>query len=1001
MSSHRTSRRSAFRAGYGAWIAFACLLAGAAGAAAAATPEVLAAQILESEGVRCGLYVHLGCGDGALTTALARKGTSIVHGVSDDPGEVARARALIDASGLYGPVSVERIAGYDRLPYVRDTVNLVVVDRLAELLKKGLSLKDVVTILAPKGVAYVGGGLSSETLKSAFEKAGARDVRLVDTNGSWAVFTKPWPDDMDEWPQYRHDPSRTAVSNDRQVGVPTSLRWINGRDWDLYRPHMQGLYSANGRAFYQYMRNPHIPGVRVGGVIIARDAFNGKELWSIEARVGFNPRTFVAVGDHCYAILEKNGPVVKLDAVTGSTLLAFDSPATSITYHNGVLIFGPGARAAYDTEGNKLWASYTGLDPVIATGDNVFVVAPKSPGNLLCLDLKTGRERWRVKDVTGRLGAHHDGVLLMVDEVRHGEEVNNRAGLENFRQVYHAYSAGDGKLLWGPKDFPLDNHHGVAEGFFLKGLLWINSWVNPYKDPDKREYVLGLDPKTGEEKKRVYLPNPNRMKHRCFWQRATRDMILSRSAEFIGIDSEKTHAFYAMRGACGFGYVPANGLLYQGKSQCICFPQMRADLAFSSEPLPIGGPVGERLVRGPGSPAAVRAGPGDWPTYRHDARRLGATDAEVPSALRQLWTRPLGRGSVSSPVVVDDTVYVALMDQHRIVALDAGSGEPRWAFTANGPIDSPPTFYRGSLLFGSHDGWAYCLGAADGRLIWRLRAAPRERRILVRERLESPWPVIGSVLVTSDTAFFCAGRHSEADGGMHMFAVDPVDGSIKWKKNIYREEAYVQANEKDIDTAINDVLCSDDSDSAVYLGAMQFDVETGERLAEARGPILWGGHWGMLFDNTLQPKGNRRDNWYYASAGKLRRGRSTGFGPSGTTLSVDGRSIFGNETKKTSKAVQPFHLYRRPIGKDGDGWRIQVPEGRRVRAVLAAGDVLFAAVKDQADPGKSEVWALDAADGKRLGAALLGAAPRHDGMAAVPGRLFVALENGSIICMGE
>ena len=1004
MSGCRLSRRSAFLVFHGAWIACAWLLAGAAHADGP-LPEDLASQILNSAGVRRGLYVHLGCGDGALTAALGREGTSIVHGLSDDPVEVARARAFIDARGMYGTVSVEQIAGYDRLPYARDMVNLIVVDRLDELVEGGLSLRDVVDVLAPRGVAYVGGELSSSALETMLNEAGAEDVRLVNSNGTWAVFVKPWPDDMDEWPQYRHDPSHTAVSNDRRVGVPTGVRWISGRAWDLYRPHMQGLYSANGRLFYRYMRNPHIPGVEAGGMLIARDAFNGKELWSIEAGIGFGAQPFVAIGDYCYTTLEKKGPVVKLDAVTGKALLTFGSPApvTSITYHKGVLIFGPGARAAYDTEGNRLWFSHRGCDPVIATGDNISVIAPQSPGNLLCLDLKTGREKWRVENVTGRLCAHHDGVLLIVDEVWRGPQLNNKEGTENFRQVYRAYSASDGSLLWGPMDLPLDAHHGVAEGFFLKGLLWINCWVNPYKDPDKREYVLGLDPRTGEEKKRLLLPNPRRMKHRCFWQRATADMILSRSAEFVNVNSGETRAFYAMRGACGFGYVPANGLLYQGKSQCICFPQMQGDLAFCSEPLADGQqaeePVGERFVEGPGSPSTVRAGPGDWPTYRHDARRFGAATASVPAVLRELWTRPLGRGSVSSLVVVGDTVYVALIDRHKVAALDARNGEVRWTFTANGPVDSPPTFHRGSVLFGSHDGWAYCLGAANGRLMWRLRAAPLERRILVRERLESPWPVIGSVLTASDTAFFCAGRHSEADGGLYMFAVDPADGRIKWQRNIYREDAYVQANEKDIDTVNNDVLSSDGK--AVYLGAMQFDVNTGKRLPNAAGPILWGGHWGMLFDNTLQPKGNRRDNWYYASASKLRRGRSTGFGPSGTTLSVDGRSIFGNETRKTSKAMEPFHLYCRPLIKGGPAWRIPVPEGKRVRAVLAAGDVLFVAVKDMADPGKSEVWALGVADGGPLGAVPLGAAPRHDGMAAVPGLLFVALENGSVTCLGE
>ena len=78
---------------------------------------------------------------------------------------------------------------------------------------------------------------------------------------------------------------------------------------------------------------------------------------------------------------------------------------------------------------------------------------------------------------------------------------------------------------------------------------------------------------------------------------------------------------------------------------------------------------------------------------------------------------------------------------------DAATGETAWTFSADGRIDSPPTYYRGRLLFGSRDGWVYCLRAADGALIWRFRAAPVDRRLVAFEQVESAWPVHGSVLV--------------------------------------------------------------------------------------------------------------------------------------------------------------------------------------------------------------------------------------------------------------
>ena len=99
----------------------------------------------------------------------------------------------------------------------------------------------------------------------------------------------------------------------------------------------------------------------------------------------------------------------------------------------------------------------------------------------------------------------------------------------------------------------------------------------------------------------------------------------------------------------------------------------------------------------------------------------------------------------------------------------------RWTFTANGRVDTAPTIHRGLCLFGSKSGWVYCLRADDGGLVWRLRAAPPEERIVAYGQIESPWPVPGSVLVVEDAAYFAAGRQPLADGGILVFAVEPAD----------------------------------------------------------------------------------------------------------------------------------------------------------------------------------------------------------------------------------
>jgi outer membrane protein assembly factor BamB len=107
---------------------------------------------------------------------------------------------------------------------------------------------------------------------------------------------------------------------------------------------------------------------------------------------------------------------------------------------------------------------------------------------------------------------------------------------------------------------------------------------------------------------------------------------------------------------------------------------------------------------------------------------------------------------------------------------DAKSGKTNWQFTAGGRVDSPPTYYAGLLLFGSADGYLYCLRSSDGELCWRFLAAPNDQRLTSFEQVESVWPVHGSVLIADGVAYFVAGRSIFLDGGLHLWRLNPKTG---------------------------------------------------------------------------------------------------------------------------------------------------------------------------------------------------------------------------------
>jgi outer membrane protein assembly factor BamB len=155
-------------------------------------------------------------------------------------------------------------------------------------------------------------------------------------------------------------------------------------------------------------------------------------------------------------------------------------------------------------------------------------------------------------------------------------------------------------------------------------------------------------------------------------------------------------------------------------------------------------------------------------------------------------------------------------------------GREIWRYTAGGRIDSPPTIDGSRILFGSADGYAYCLRAEDGALVWRFQAAPARRLICDEGQLESPWRVHGSVLLLDGIVYLTAGRSSFLDGGIWIFGLDAATGEIRYQTRLdtamtRREDAegkpfmpafHIEGTRSDLLVSQND---------AIYLGQFKFD----------------------------------------------------------------------------------------------------------------------------------------------------------------------------------
>jgi len=361
-------------------------------------------------------------------------------------------------------------------------------------------------------------------------------------------------------------------------------------------------------------------------------------------------------------------------------------------------------------------------------------------------------------------------------------------------------------------------------------------------------------------------------------------------------------------------------------------------------------------------------------------------------------------------------------------------------------------------VFGSADGWIYALNAADGKLAWRFRAAPEARLTFVEGRLESVWPVHGTVVIHEDKLVATAGRSSYLDGGIRLYRLNPNTGEMLSETVIYSPDPETGKQPKgggnDVRGVLSDILLSDGED--VYMRHVKLDFETG---SDTGAGVHLFSPIGLLDDTWWH-----RGYWVFSDhfvahwSGWWQAGNRV---PSGRILSYDETSIFGYGRDKYvggntgqwrgGEKYQLFACDRPGAGKapakaaatpapappkkkakrpkkpappaKKNRWAVQVPF--YVRAMVVAGDTMFIAgppeltktegagekalhLKDAEEAmaawqGRKggHLWAVSAKDGEALAKYELDSMPVFDGMAAAAGRLYLTVQDGSVICFGK
>jgi outer membrane protein assembly factor BamB len=480
-------------------------------------------------------------------------------------------------------------------------------------------------------------------------------------------------------------------------------------------------------------------------------------------------------------------------------------------------------------------------------------------------------------------------------------------------------------------------------------------------------------------------------------------------------------------------------MIYAPPNPCVCYNQGRqygylavSDMRCGVIPAPR---PEDRLQAGPAyaaglketSPKLEAAG---WTTFRGDNTRGGYAPVTLKDAIAPKWSLPIG-GDLTAPVITGDRLYVADKQSHTVYAVNAETGEVRWSFVADAMVDSPPTCYGGSVYFGCRDGYVYCLDGGEGTLRWRFLAAREDRQMIAMDRIESQWPVHGSVTIQDDRLYFVAGRNPFMDEGMELYCLDPRTGRQRASRRLYALDEDnrqprlpgVHVIGLNIDTVGPDILSSDGEHLFLRHKTLSLDDEMVMIPEPGGAPHLYAS-MGLLDDHFFhrtywvydQGAVAFRYAWLFGSQAR-RAGNEAqsvvpqSFGGQLAVMDGDriyhfGRSKFGMAHPRRTQAPDYFlAATARQPRTDSGCW--SVPTDVWVRAMMVTDQRLFVAgpsgnwhTDTSVLDGKHVVLrAIDKATGKQLSEVQLKAAPVFHGLAAAGGSLYVCLADGTVACL--
>ncbi|MDP6635488.1 MAG: PQQ-binding-like beta-propeller repeat protein [Phycisphaerae bacterium] len=943
-----------------------------------------AQKVLDSYGSESGLFVVVACGDAGaaeMATDLGKNGNSLVHVIAGDKAELASIKKAIAAAGVKGCVTVEQL-GVKTLPYRDYMVNVIVVMDIAKASQAGFSVKEAKRCLAPYGRLITCSGGKIKNIE---------EIQL--------------PENMDIWTHRYHGADGRPVSTDKVFDLPVGFKWSAGLPMNFDNPERSAnRYSStralalnDGRCFtfstgvVENLGDGWKSKYGTAQYLTCRDAFNGRMLW--RKRIGDtyygglyieNMAPMISIGQHVY-LAGENGKMLVISTRTGKTLRELPT-----AYIPGVISASRGIVVVTTWKGGKSMGS-------VKRYDRRRMDWAIAEGTVEAYDDKTGKQLWK-NDLLGTALLIAESKVYIVNrdandtiEEKHNRRNKNSKETRPAQRVI-AMDLTSGKVLWKAsdesfkgKDKPINLE---AAGYGAVAVSYGNRNTVALLSAGDGTVLQGNKAATAGK-------NFFRFRgHICTPVMRVGDIQLNNRGGTITKGNER-QSFGGARAGCLTGTVPGYGAGYISQNWCRCSPgQIPGLLAIASIgkiPTPEEMEVATKPVQFTTYNEAVDniSSPSMWSSFRGNATRSSSAGCDISSKPNVVWSKKLTARKIvgtvqrdwksflntrlTAPITAGDLVIMADIDHNELIAVDASSGNVKWRFMTGGRMDTAPTLYKGVCLAGDRTGYVYAIKAKTGKLIYKLRIAPSEKRMVSYGKVESVWPVIGGVMVAKGKAYASAGRTQGSDGGLLVRAFVPETGKVLWSRAI--PQGGGRSNKR------NDALAL--ADDAVTVMGHRLSLDKGDNISAGRK----GGGLTIGLEGVY--------SWNWTRLGH-RKFQTIGYGGArGDTVSWSDKYVAVCDMRNglSLSAVENG----KPKGKK---WSLAVARDRQVTSLIICNNVVVigGAITDQGKL-KGFVQAIGVESGKVVWDKTFGAKLAFNGLAIDGGKIIASFDDGSVACL--